>query len=129
MLVRVPRQVLRYAIGEEERKALMRRTWETKLEKFGVVNIRVEKCISIVDLWRAIFSAEAAMRIARRCKKLHGDASLVPNGEVCHGGHILINNVKKIWQCQQVLLAPALTPDIRAVLRSAFRACRSTARG
>ena len=73
MLVRVPRQVLRYAIGEEERKALMRRTWETKLEKFGVVNIRVEKCISIVDLWRAIFSTEAAMRIARRCKKLHGD--------------------------------------------------------
>ena len=51
----------------------MRRTWETKLEKFGVVNIRVEKCISIVDLWRAIFSAEAALRIARRCGKLHGD--------------------------------------------------------
>jgi len=64
------------------------------------------------------------------CKKLHGDASLVPNGEVCHGGHILINNVKKMWQCQQVLLvAPALTPDTRAVLPSASRACRSTGRG
>ena len=90
MLVRVPRQVLRYAVGEEERKALMRRTWETKLEKFGVVNIRVERCISIVDLWRAIFSAEAA--VVRRAFVMvrppghHAEAASA-------GGFCIYNNV------------------------------------
>jgi len=36
------------------------------------------------------------------CKKMRYDASVVHDGELCKGGHIIINNAAKIWQCQQV---------------------------
>ena len=64
MLVRVPRRVLRYAIVKRS-ASVDAQNVETKLGELG--RIRVEN-IS-VSFWRAIFSAEAALRIARRCKK------------------------------------------------------------
>ena len=67
VLVRVPRESLRYATSEEERRAHMRRTWENELERDGVLT--VGSTPEAVDIWRAVFSAEAALRIARRYEK------------------------------------------------------------
>ena len=44
------------------------------------------------------------------CKMLRRDGSAVKDGEVCNGGHIIINNVQKVWQCQQVRDRPV---DVR----------------
>ena len=56
--------------------------------------------------------SEAAIRRRKRmlacpiCKMLRRDGSAVKDGEVCNGGHLIINNVQKVWQCQQVLERP-----------------------
>lgn len=33
------------------------------------------------------------------CRKQRSDSQHVPNGSVCRGGHMLIDNVKRLWQC------------------------------
>ena len=61
--------------------------------------------------------SDGAPRIIRRrkrvlacpiCKKMNADASAVHDGDVCKGGHIIINNAQKVWQCQQVF--PSFNP-------------------
>jgi len=54
-------------------------------------------------------SEEALEKVRRRkrvlacpiCKALRSDGSMVRDGERCKGGHIIINNARKVWQCQQ----------------------------
>ena len=35
------------------------------------------------------------------CKMLNQDGSMVADGQACNGGHIMIDNTKKIWRCLQ----------------------------
>ena len=36
------------------------------------------------------------------CKKVRHDGFVVHDGDMCKGGHVIVNNAEKIWQCQQV---------------------------
>lgn len=35
------------------------------------------------------------------CKVTRGDHAVVPDGRVCRGGHIRVDNLAKVWQCMQ----------------------------
>jgi hypothetical protein len=48
------------------------------------------------------------------CKKMRCDGSVVHDGDACKGGHVIIDNVKKIWQCQQAP-SQALAPPLQAL--------------
>ena len=43
VVVRIPRELLRYAVDQEERRAKVRRRWETKLETHGLLMPEVQR--------------------------------------------------------------------------------------